>query len=1018
MATQYPPAWASNYIELVGIVDGDSIDMNSTSIFNITTSTILIANFFANGTFAETNITNSSITTPIFPKLQNSSSYWSTNESKININGAQITLGTADGITADIEYTLPLDANSDKYIAVGQLLIDGNIWTQVTNLTDFHSDERWEHFIHDFTNNKVIFWDGTNWKIPSWVVSISNIEMQCNSGQIDTSATKFTLNNAILSNPDLRTGWIWNATNGSIYNSTQRFEASLEADSQITSLSYVWNGSNNSRFRIPRTSKTAAHWKIRFTTESTSSTEVFTDNWGYADGADIRVDCTVDLVTQFSRVQLQNNWGTIDNLKIFWWGSSVIELTGANGTIDTLHWSTWYKRTYTIPYSIIFCRNSNTVNQTINNFIRVGTEAWVWEMEQFLRITEWNLNIKNAVFPADSQFDELGNFSWLSFGTIDNIEFNGTCNSGSRDINIFAPIGWRYSNIRVANDTNFGNQSEIRAEYFFVSCNGITFNVWDKMPLSIVYKATDFTSGQVVLQPFLDTSYAGSELLAGISWNVVSTQNSFYLLSTTEIVKTQTTAIEACGRPTVLTINWSNAGNFDIEFRMRLASWVFSGAYQAMTLANLQSTYDSLSLSQSSQWFIEYTVQRTTGTGTSDYIRGIYIDVPIDETFRWTEPPVDTNVSVTWLVAGSNVALLDSSGNVLLNSTIAGTSTSINVNTYIYNPAGGYTIKVRKPWYLSLVFSLTDTGTVGLPTSQVLRIDDGGLQVYWRWAWSAVNITLDYVNHTYDTSDEGTTEDRNDYIQDQSITDAAMATTVWLNFWGRDALMERYWPSAWQVWMVKRASAGDINARWDAQLTRADNALLSPVNEVNGTVYRSVKWVRNGVDTQLVINAVNDLWVSLKGAEDKDLTEVFNNSPTIDVNAIVDEIDVRHGSGLYNRIWGWVQNNVWFKNIRTEIEELKDILSKIEKKDVSNLKDMLRKWDKDDIMDFIKLVSIKSDISEIKISQLLEEIKKQKPKKTEVKKKKEKDPIKELFQEIEVESLWDEILINQLFKWS
>tara|TARA_R110000737_G_C14607969_1_gene490454 strand:- start:2168 stop:2293 length:126 start_codon:yes stop_codon:yes gene_type:complete len=41
--------------------------------------------------------------------------------------------------------------------------------------------------------------------------------------------------------------------------------------------------------------------------------------------------------------------------------------------------------------------------------------------------------------------------------------------------------------------------------------------------------------------------------------------------------------------------------------------------------------------------------------------------------------------------------------------------------------------------------------------------------------------------------------------------------------------------------MVKRASAGDINARWDAQLTRADNALLSPVNEVNGTVYRSVK---------------------------------------------------------------------------------------------------------------------------------------------------------------------------------
>tara|TARA_R110000851_G_scaffold96726_5_gene209798 strand:- start:2106 stop:2225 length:120 start_codon:yes stop_codon:yes gene_type:complete len=39
-------------------------------------------------------------------------------------------------------------------------------------------------------------------------------------------------------------------------------------------------------------------------------------------------------------------------------------------------------------------------------------------------------------------------------------------------------------------------------------------------------------------------------------------------------------------------------------------------------------------------------------------------------------------------------------------------------------------------------------------------------------------MTIDYVNHTYDTSDDAKTEDRNDYIQDQSITDAAMATTV------------------------------------------------------------------------------------------------------------------------------------------------------------------------------------------------------------------------------------------------
>ena len=116
-----------------------------------------------------------------------------------------------------------------------------------------------------------------------------------------------------------------------------------------------------------------------------------------------------------------------------------------------------------------------------------------------------------------------------------------------------------------------------------------------------------------------------------------------------------------------------------------------------MTLANLQSEYDSLSLSDSSLWFIEYTVQRTTGTGTSDYIQGIYIDVPIDETFVWTEPPADTNISITGLVAGSNVAVLDQNDNLFENNTVAGTSTTININQYLYNPADGYRIRIRKP---------------------------------------------------------------------------------------------------------------------------------------------------------------------------------------------------------------------------------------------------------------------------------------------------------------------------------
>ena len=110
--------------------------------------------------------------------------------------------------------------------------------------------------------------------------------------------------------------------------------------------------------------------------------------------------------------------------------------------------------------------------------------------------------------------------------------------------------------------------------------------------------------------------------------------------------------------------------------------------------------------------------------------------------------------------------------------------------------------------------------------------------------------------------------------------------------------MNRWGAGTDENWLFRRLAPGDTNSAQNASYTREDNALLSPDDEVNGSVDFITRSVRNGVDTQIVLDAINAQTVELKGASDKDLTEVFNNG--VDISAIVDEIDTRHGKGRYD----------------------------------------------------------------------------------------------------------------------
>jgi hypothetical protein len=633
-----------DYSSLPIVADTDTIDIQNEGKFTCSSSTVPLLIMWCNTRFRTFEVTNNSPSTPIFIRFSAASNSSINGGGNLNFNGEFIDLFTADGTTPNIAHTLPLDSAGDKYARASHLIIDGKIWVRAPNLTNMYGtgDPRGMHYTYDESTGAVTFGDGINGAIPNGLVQIYNIELQGNGVQINHGNTITTVNKALWCDVDLRIGGSYHATDFAIYNNTQEFRASDVDDSFLVNFGYSGDASNNTRIRTPR----GVHDNIRKTTYNTNSTEVFQDA-GKKTIGEIRCDIVAQKSGIYPRVRFDNDDSAIQVLRVYSGGSGIYaSYDGVNGgTIEELRWSTGYLRTDTIPFSIVQHAGSGQ-NQYINNVIRDGNESWSGEMEFPIYGREGELHVANMELPSDASVDELIHIESAASGSASNILFLGTSNSGTRDINVYAEATYTCNNVKVPNDTSFGNQASSDCAYNFVSIINQTFSPNGGLRSATIYKNATYDEGELVFQPYYKATDSATTLLSGVAESVINITSSFYLADTITKVQVTSNALAGVEAINSITLNGANTSNFDIEFRLANVGDSFTGSFVELTLSNFQTSFDTLALLNSNEsWKVQYNVIRTAGTVSNSYLRGIFIGCDIDPLYVWE--PIGAEIEFT-----------------------------------------------------------------------------------------------------------------------------------------------------------------------------------------------------------------------------------------------------------------------------------------------------------------------------------------------------------------------------------
>jgi hypothetical protein len=722
------------------VANTDTIDQSNDSTYIVDVSTVPILIHYCDNQFQTARFENASTTVPIFPRYSSVSSSFINGGGNFEFAGEFIDLFTADGVTPNLTQTLPLDAAGAAYAHASHVVIDGVIWARVPNLTDMYGDFRGMHYMYDGV--KLIFGDGTNGMIPSGLAQIYNIELQGNNVQFNHANSITTVSKALWCDVDLRAGGQFIADHFAIYNNAQPFLASSYDNSTLTNFGYSGDASNNTRFTTP---PGGTHDKIRFTTCNTSVTEVVSSD-GVATTLAMRCDFVNERASNFPRVRMDNDGSTIQELSIYGGRTGVYRsFDGVNGgTIETLRWSTGYLRTYTIPYAIVWAQGLGQ-NQYINNVIRDGSEAWSGEMEAPLYGDSGNIHVKNMNLPADAQVDELARIFQGCSGSLNGVEFLGTATSGNRDINNFTNVGFQFSNIRVPNDTDFGNQPAINSPYNFVSCIGHVFSPGAQMRSSIIYKNATYTSGEIVFQPFYQANVDYCEVLSGSGSRALTSTNRFYLADTVTKLRIESDWLAGVEAINTLTLGGANTGNFDIEFRLKVEGDAYPASYTTLTLGNYQTAFAALTLpTTSTRWKTEYTIIRTAGVTSTSYISGIYIGCDIDPSYVWVDAP-EMTVTFTGLTVGWTIYLADAAGNQKFYFTATGATDVIEVSGLDDGQTYSYAVDTQGKTADVGTFTVVSGGSLIIPVVLGPLTRLGGAAMYTGTTDANISIEFDFV---------------------------------------------------------------------------------------------------------------------------------------------------------------------------------------------------------------------------------------------------------------------------------
>jgi hypothetical protein len=292
----------------------------------------------------------------------------------------------------------------------------------------------------------------------------------------------------------------------------------------------------------------------------------------------------------------------------------------------------------------------------------------------------------------------------------------------------------------------------------------------------------------------------------------------------------------------------------------------FSGTFKTLSNVNLASeTGISPTTGLKPRIRITCSIAATTNTLTSLVINGV-TTLALQNAALYPLGVSDTStLTLTGLATGSSVAVF-ASGTVTAGQTPVATGTSVASTMALVYPydfaVPTYTVRIRKAGCDPVELTFTNATAVTIPVTQRANKDGFGVAVYGRGTGSTnIAITLDAAALRIDIGNTRTVaEDVYNVVAAWQATETGMRYPEALRFDGTDLLLMG-------SWRFRRALAAYTNAGVDALPVVDGLPLVSPDDEVNGSVdfrARSVRAYQLGSSPVMTEASIADaIWSKL-----------------------------------------------------------------------------------------------------------------------------------------------------------
>ena len=741
----------TNYADIVGIANGDIIDMQQDAKLTISESTIIFDGIFNNNLSRTVDVVNTSTSSPIFIPFQDSGSFFSCGGGTWRMRGDWITLGVSDG-TAGQVFDLPVDALGSRYEEIAYVKAGTESWAYVSDISDDFTDDRGKVFLHDttatgsFSGGQITFGNGVNGAIPPLGVDIkvANIQIKANNAAFNPSGGTLDWQISLISgNPD------WNAGGRYLFDEVGVFDAEDILQASDFSFSVVDNfvvvgDAANTRFKFSR-----GTWdNILLVSNSASSTECLQDeSQSYFVGTATSIFRNPRNTT-FARVRLNLNNSTIQHLRIFT-GDDVALSFGdkSNGVIEKLTYSTRSLRSQSVLYGIVLA-SLESVNMTINQMVHYGSESQNEISRPIRNFGCENLTIRNWVTPSDFSAARLLEVNQISSFTGEDWVINGTISdTGGRDLNTYSGVGVDLRNVIMPDEVDCGNQASINMNWDVVYLEGNTPSVGRNSRSVTTRSNTAGTSGYVGLQPYYDANDPATSIISGTADAYLFTDTRFHLADTVTEIEIETNNIGGVESFDTVSVGGNNTGVFSRTYDMRTEEGSYSGVFVAMTAVNLEASRAALADYDSDEGLrIKYRVIKTSG-GVGEYrIETISIGCTFDATYRWKQELADITIAFNGgLLAGDYIRVEDNLG--VTRSYTQATSSHEDIVFSGSNAGSGWRYAVDREGFTPDVGDLTLIAGATIPVSVSLNpytFRDGTV-MYSLSTNPAVSVSFDLV---------------------------------------------------------------------------------------------------------------------------------------------------------------------------------------------------------------------------------------------------------------------------------